>query len=928
MLIVSCLPLFGQDWQQLGNDIEGDRTSWSGYSVALSPNGSRLAVGTPHARVSGQYNHFGKVKIYEWHDSTWQQLGDDINGYEEDNLGFSLSFSFDGNRLAMSAPYRYRSRIPGVNSQVMVFEWNGQSWQQVGESLNGKAGSDLFGYSVSLSSDGNRLAIGAALGDENGTNSGYAGIYEWNGVNWKQLGNDMIGEATFDHFGYSVSLSDAGNCIVVGAIRNSENSDRAGHVRIYKWNGDTWQQKGNDIDGEGRMDYMGWSVSLSSDGSRVAVGTPRRDCNGEDAGQVQIYEWHGSEWSRLGADIEGDSAGDRLGTSVSLSQDGNRVAVGVPFYDNNDTEDVGQVRIYEWNGVKWNQVETYFEGNTTFDQLGHSVSLSSDGNCVAAGATVLYNYPVGKPHARVYADLSATISIDLGIDTTVCLGYPLGVYQYFKKYEWSNGATSQFIFPQNSGQYSLTVTDYRGVTAADSIYLEVLSVPTINLGNDTVVCKGTKLTIGNYLEGVNYLWQDGSTEVFFSVQETGYYWVEVQNKAGCSSRDSIYVRVADEPEVYLGRDTTIFLNAKLTLNADSKHSNILIWDNGSASQTRQINPYELEEGENKIFVKAINRYGCTTSDTIIVTAIKQHFTLKSICQGDSLLLGGLYRSKSGTYIDTLASSIGYDSIVVTELTVHIAYTSKIDVAICPGDSYFYMGEKYERPGIYTKTLTAQQGCDSVVVINLGWIPIYHTPLSISICSGDSIYLAGHFRYHSGTYIDTLISSLGCDSIIATSVSYKETDYSLTFANDSLFAAADNATYQWIDCTTNQELIGETKPFLTHKSGSYAVQISNEGCVIVSDCYEVIITGFSDHPTQLPLKAIPNPTSGRTSIAFGEKLHSGYLHIYNTSGVLVHEASIQSVSFVQIDFSTFPSGLYTVVMYSVQGMVIEKVIRIN
>jgi hypothetical protein len=126
---------------------------------------------------------------------------------------------------------------------------------------------------------------------------------------------------------------------------NDGNGTNAGHVRIYKLSGNTWIQLGQDIDGEAAGDYSGRSVSLSADGSRVAIGADRNDGNGINAGHVRIYGLSGNSWVQLGPDIDGEAAEDWSG-SVSLGADGNRVAIGAPLNDGNGS-DTGHVRVYQ-----------------------------------------------------------------------------------------------------------------------------------------------------------------------------------------------------------------------------------------------------------------------------------------------------------------------------------------------------------------------------------------------------------------------------------------------------------------------------------------------------------------------------------------------------------------------------------------------------
>ncbi|MEZ4914982.1 MAG: hypothetical protein R2798_13085 [Chitinophagales bacterium] len=118
-------------------------------------------------------------------------------------------------------------------------------------------------------------------------------------------------------------------------------------MRVYDWDGSTWVQVGADIAGEAAGDHSGWSVSLSADGSRLAIGARDNDGNGADAGQVRVYIWNGSTWVQIGADIDGEAAGDWSGYAVALSADGSRVAIGAKFNDGNGA-DAGQVRVFEF----------------------------------------------------------------------------------------------------------------------------------------------------------------------------------------------------------------------------------------------------------------------------------------------------------------------------------------------------------------------------------------------------------------------------------------------------------------------------------------------------------------------------------------------------------------------------------------------------
>ena len=218
---------------------------------------------------------------------------------------------------------------------------------QLGSDIDGEAADDLSGTSVSLSSDGTIVAIGAEDNDGiNGENSGHVRIFEWDGAAWVQKGNDIDGEAENDYSGTSMSLSADGNVVAIGSVTNDGNGDFSGHVRIYEWDGSAWQQKGNDIDGEAAYDYSGSWVSLTSDGSIVAIGAYFNDENGASSGHVRLYEWNGTAWQQKGSDIDGEAADDYSGYSVSLSADGSIVAIGAFINDGINGGDSGHVRVY------------------------------------------------------------------------------------------------------------------------------------------------------------------------------------------------------------------------------------------------------------------------------------------------------------------------------------------------------------------------------------------------------------------------------------------------------------------------------------------------------------------------------------------------------------------------------------------------------
>jgi Flp pilus assembly pilin Flp len=97
---------------------------------------------------------------------------------------------------------------------------------------------------------------------------------------------------------------------------------------VYENLSGTWTQIGSDIDGEAVLIISGRSVSLSSDGSILAIGAWGNDGSGLNAGHVRVYENLSGTWTQVGSDIDGEAAGDLSGFSVSLSDDGLTLAIG------------------------------------------------------------------------------------------------------------------------------------------------------------------------------------------------------------------------------------------------------------------------------------------------------------------------------------------------------------------------------------------------------------------------------------------------------------------------------------------------------------------------------------------------------------------------------------------------------------------------
>ena len=350
----------------------------------------------------GVYRHSdGTIKLYKKGlVGEWQQLGSDIQGESSnDTFGESVAISSNGNRIVIGAT---GDDAGGSNSgHVRVFDWNGSTWTQVGSDIDGSSGDEL-GDSVAISSDGSRIAVGASLHD---SNKGTVRVYDYIDSSWSQVGSDIDGEAIGDRAA-QIAMNSDGSKIVIGAYLNDDAGSNAGSVRVYEYSDSSWSQLGGDIDGEAQGDKFGSSVAMSENGNRIIVGSEFNDGGGQFSGHARVFDWSGSAWSQVGSDIDGAAANDRV-KSVAISSNGSRIAVG--SWGATGTGDVaysdaGHVRVYDYVSSAWSQVGSNIEGVAGNEYVGYSVAMSSDGGRIATGAI---GHSFDRGCVRVYDYISS-----------------------------------------------------------------------------------------------------------------------------------------------------------------------------------------------------------------------------------------------------------------------------------------------------------------------------------------------------------------------------------------------------------------------------------------------------------------------------------------------------------------------------------------
>jgi hypothetical protein len=341
--------------------------------------------------------------------NTWIQLGRTLEGNSgsADQFGYSISLSSDGLRLAVGVRFADTVLDDGTTldnvGTVQVFQFMDEDWQHMGEIILGEAADDQSGRSLDFNWDGSRLIVGASGNDGTADNAGHARVFEWKVTatsseggrlyGWEQLGNDIDGEAAEDSSGNAVAISADGNVVAVGAFKNdASGAEDAGHVRVFAYDDDVadFVQMGQDIDGSGSGDWTGLSLALSGSGTRLVVGAPGSN-DRLYPGVSRVYDYVNGAWTQQGADLYGG------GYSVDISFDGNRVALG-SHRGFSEGPNSGQVFIYEAQAVssdststpvvEWLPIlgeETPIVGEAG-SMFGTQVGLSSDGMRVVSSS--------------------------------------------------------------------------------------------------------------------------------------------------------------------------------------------------------------------------------------------------------------------------------------------------------------------------------------------------------------------------------------------------------------------------------------------------------------------------------------------------------------------------------------------------------------
>jgi hypothetical protein len=359
-----------------------DGTAYDHFGCSVSIDGNVAVIGAADDSDKGTYA--GSVYVYQYNGADWIETvkltASDGTAYDE----FGISAAIDGDIAVIGA---YKDDDNGSNSgAAYVYQYNGADWNETKLTASDGTINDRFGVSVAI--DGNVAVIGAADDSDKGTNAGSAYVYQYNGADWNETVKLTASDGTaYDHFGCSVSID--GNVAVIGAADDSDKGTNAGSAYVYQYNGADWIETVKLTASDGTA-YDQFGVSVAIDGNVAVIGAVGKDA-------AYVYGLDGAVWTQQGKLTASDgAAGDRFGFSVAIS--GNVAVIGA-VDDSDKGTYAGSAYVYQYNGADWNETKLTASDGVAYDYFGVSVSISGNVAVIGAvgdddtGAAYVYKLP-------------------------------------------------------------------------------------------------------------------------------------------------------------------------------------------------------------------------------------------------------------------------------------------------------------------------------------------------------------------------------------------------------------------------------------------------------------------------------------------------------------------------------------------------------
>ena len=448
-------------------------------------------------------------------------------------------------------------------------------------------------------------------------------------------------------------------------------------------------------------------------------------------------------------------------------------------YNRNDTVMLTAVPNACSNFVSWNDGNTdnprtiTVVSDTTLIAMFESINQSNDITATICEGSVYTENGFNVSEAGTYTQTLQTIN---GCDSIVTLNLtvnPLASTNLTAAICEGSVYSENGFNVNEAGTYTQNLQTINGCDSIVTLNLTVNPLASTNL--TAAICEGSIYT-----------------ENGFNASEAGTYTQTLQTINGCDSIVTLNLTISN----VVNNDITaaicegsVYTENGFNVSEAGTHTQTLQTINGCDSivtLTLTVNPVEntnlsaaicegsvytengfnvSEAGTHTLNLQTINGCDSIVTLTLTVNPVANTTLSAAICEGSTYIENGFNESETGIYTQNLQTVNGCDSIVTLNLTVSTVINNDITAAICEGSTYTENGFNVSEPGTYTQNLQSVNGCDSVVTLTLTVNPTYNITIDANINEGETYEENGFSESEAGTYVHTLQSEFGCDSVI-------------------------------------------------------------------------------------------------------------------------------------------------------------------
>lgn len=875
-----------------------------------------------------------------------------------------------------------------------------------------------------------------------------------------------------DYFGANLDIH--GDVAVVGAFREDHDSlglnymNQAGSAYIYvrdSLNG--WQFLQKIVPNDRRANHrFGNSVAVGD--SFVMVGA---------SGAVYVFEQDSlNHWSQTQKLIASGSSGSNssFGSNVSL-RDNNMVAIGAPYFGNTSQPNYGAVYIFNRDSVgHWSQSQlitsvqvmagNVFGGAVDFSQhnlvVGAPWDLGTVGSAYVFVQDSMGEWILSQKLNPTNNHVSGFFGSDIAVNDSLLViaqsqyahnNFSVGAAYVYKKDSTGMFLETQWLFPNpwnNVGGFGKSISLHGHqilIGAGNSVNPGLMLTYSYNSGigafeeqrlvpSDIGVAGGFgascavdngHLLVNRYFDWVPAPSGSGTVEyagsvyfyelcksVFDTVNavscveytspsgkiwlQTGVYSDTLISQIGCDS--IIVVNLTIHPSAfvhdsvssctpyvspsgrYVWSSSGIYTDTLATIEGcDSLiTTHLKILNNDTVFSVAVCDAYVSPSGEmwvtSGIYQDTlINRWGCDSLLHISLTIRENSDSIVEVACGNYSSPSGKVWQNSGMYSDTILSHFGCDSVVFINLTVNQPAYVQDSVRSCTpyvspsgryvwGTSGTYMdtlttlggcdsvitsylevlqndtafsvtacnayvspgGSVWTTTGAYQDTLINHLGCDSVLYVNLVVFPTKYASIDTVSC-GYYTTPSGVRITSGGNYKDTIQSFTGCDSILDITLTIDTLDTTVIYSNGVLSAVQDSLNYQWLRCDRSYTpILGATqKDYAPITNGSYAVYMQGVSCEDTSRCISIDNVNIPERVV-LDIEVFPNPTDGELKV-ISHSSRITEIRLFSSSGESLFKINPVKHS-VSLDLSRLAVGVYFVKISEGSSISMHRVVK--